>query len=619
MINYPAWLQSVHHDGSGLYVSQLYPRLGESVRLRLRVGADAPLRAVYLRTFPDGEQAFQPMTLGERNSVAHWWEISLPLAEPVVNYRFAIEADDGMWWYNAAGPAAHHPTDANDFRILVNYDAPSWLAERVFYQIFPDRFANANPGNDPQAEGEHGPRTFAWEEVPPEGFSFGKTFYGGDLQGIAQHLDYLQDLGVNALYLNPIFSAHTNHRYDVVDYEHVDPNLGGDRALIELRQALDARGMRCILDVVPNHCGYGHDWFQRARADATSPEVDFFTFYEHPDDYSNWLGFGSLPKLNYQNETLRGRMYRDDDAIFRHWLREPFSMDGWRVDVGNMLGRQGSVQLGVEVVRGIRQAVKETRSEAYLMSEYFHDATPYLQGDQWDGVMNYLGLTLPLWHWMTGLSLGALGFAGSITSPVAWPSQALAATWKGIRAAIPWSIALQQFNVLDSHDVPRIRTVVKENDALHRLAVVVQMTYPGVPCVYYGDEIGMQNHPSRLGQRACMIWDESRWDHSLRDFYRDLIDLRRNSAVFQYGGFQMLAIEAHTLAYQREAPEGRFIVVAHRDAQPRPAGPLVVAHGGIADGTRFVERFSGVEALVQGGVLALPEQPQGATLWEQII
>jgi alpha-glucosidase len=175
-------------------------------------------------------------------------------------------------------------------------------------------------------------------------------------------------------------------------------------------------------------------------------------------------------------------------------------------------------------------------------------------------------------------------------------------------------VALQQYNVLDSHDVPRIRTVVGGNDSLHRLAAVVQLTYPGVPGLYYGDEIGMVDAP-RLGSRACMIWDERRWDRALLDFYRDLVALRRASPALQEGGFQALAVEPDTLAYQREGPEGWILVVAHRGERPRPAGSLPVADGGVPDGVEFVERLGGATAVVRDGALPLPELPQGATLW----
>lgn len=619
----PTWLQTVHHDGSEKYVSELYPRFGDRVRLRLRVSENAPVRSVLLRTTPDGEQAFTQMTPAEHTAPARWWEVELAITQPVVDYRFLLQADDGLWTYSAAGPSDYDQLDANNFRILADYDSPAWLQDAVFYQIFPDSFANGDPGNDPQPDdyvyrGKR-PKTFPWGSPIPvtrgEGFSL--NFYGGDLKGVLDHLDHLERLGVTAIYLNPVFTAYSNHRYDPIDYTHVDPRLGGDEALIALREALTARNMRYILDITPNHCGVEHPWLKAAQADPNASEAEYFTFTQHPDDYLSWLGHKTLPKLNYNSTALRRRIYEDDNAIFRRWLRPPFDADGWRVDVGNMMARQGRSQLNGEIARGIRRAVKDTRPDAYLMAENFFDATAQLQGNQWDAVMNYMGMSSPLAYWLSTFAQEAIGFKGKITSPVPYPTTALEATWRYRRAAIPWAIALQQYNLLGSHDTARIRSTVEHNDALHRLAVVVQMTFPGVPGVYYGDEIGLVNDPAIRG-RAAMIWDEERWNRDLFEFHRDLIALRRQSVTLQRGGFQMLATDPDTFAYQRESFAGRVIVVAHRGETPRPAGSLTVAHGGIADGARFVEHFSQQEAVVVNGALPLPELPQGATLWEQV-
>ena len=615
------WLSSIHHDGSDLYISNLYPRLGEKVRLRLRVSVAAPIRHVYLRTFPDGEQAIHAMTRSSVEPPVVWWEIDLMIHEPVVQYRFILAADDGIWHYSAAGPAAHDPLDAFDFRLLADYEPPAWVHEAVFYQIFPDRFANGDPSNDPRPEqfeyrGDR-PRTYPWGSEPSPGQHISLVFYGGDLQGITQRLDYISSLGVNALYLTPVFTAYSNHKYDVIDYDHVDPHFGGDAALVALRQALDERRMRYILDIVPNHCGYWHPWFQTAYHDPTSLEAGFFTFNPHPEGYLSWLGVWTLPKLNYQSQELRRRIYAGDQSVFRRWLRPPFTADGWRVDVANMLARQGASQMGVEIAQGIRRAVKETNLQAYLIGENFFDATPQLQGDQWDGVMNYMGLAKPLRHWLRGYQQGAHGLTHPITGTQPYPTAALETLWRERLAVIPWAVALQQYNLLNSHDTPRIRTQVDGNDALHRLAAIVLVTYPGVPDFYYGDEIGLLDLP-HLGPRGCLPWDSNQWDHSLLDFHRRLIALRRRSGVLQRGGFQMLAVEPDAFAYQRASRQGRILVLAQRSEQPRPARPLPVAHGGIADGMRFVEYFTGQEAVVQDGSLLLPELPQGGSLWEQV-
>lgn len=618
-MNFPTWLNSVHHDGSERYVSKLHPRLGETVRLRLRVSHLAPIRRIILRAFPDGEQALTDMRRATTEPPVQWWEIDLPIEEPITHYRFIIDSADGLWHYSAAGPSAFVPLDATDFRVLADYHPPEWLESAVFYQIFPDRFANGDSTNDPRPEeyeyrGQR-PITYPWETPPDPGHFFPLVFYGGDLAGIEARLDYLVDLGINAIYLNPVFHALSNHKYDVADYDRVDPHFGGDAALVSLRRALDARGMRYILDIVPNHCGYWHPWFQSALADAGAAEAEFFTFRRHPNDYATWLGVWTLPKLNYTSLELRRRVYEGPDAVFRRWLSPPYSADGWRVDVANMLGRQGATQIGQEINRGIRRAVKESRPDAYLMGENFFDATDQLQGDQWDGVMNYGGFTHPLWFWLAGYNQSAHGFAEPLAAPH-WPTEAIAETWRSRLAVVPWAVALQQYNILDSHDTPRIRTLLGENDALQRLAAAVLMTFPGVPGLYYGDEIGMIDVPE-LGGRGCMIWDKTRWNGSLREFHRDLIRLRRSSAL-QRGGFQILITEADTIAYQRESADERLIVIAHRAEAPRPASVLPVANGGIADGTRFVNLDSGDEMTVRDGALMLPRLEQGAVILQQV-
>jgi alpha-glucosidase len=231
--------------------------------------------------------------------------------------------------------------------------------------------------------------------------------------------------------------------------------------------------------------------------------------------------------------------------------------------------------------------------------------------------MNYAGFKRPLLYWLRGYDQGAFGLTQKIHSPVPWPTAALAATWRERLAAVPWAVALQQYNLLDSHDTERVRSILGENDALHRLAVLLLLTFPGVPGLYYGDEIGMVDDPE-LKSRGCMVWEEQSWDRSLLTYHKDLIALRRNSAVLQKGGFQILASEADLMAYQRESPDGRFLVIAQRSATPRPPARLLVAHGGIPDGTRFVEWFSGIERVVVDGALQMPELAQGGTLWEQI-
>jgi len=620
---FPAYAPSIHHDGSPRYVrarSGPEPRLGDEVTLRVRAAPDAPIERMLLRTCPDGEQRFSPMQPESAAAQApcRWWQATLRLAMPCTPYRFLILTADGPWWLNGGGLQRHVPTDAEDFRLLAGYAAPNWASESVFYQIFPDRFADGDPaGNVRDGEFFYGglpARARRWGQPPGRGREAMVEFYGGDLAGIIQRLPDLSELGVNALYLTPIFTAYSNHRYDVVDYEHVDPHLGGDAALAALRRATREAGFRFILDIVPNHCGALHPWFQAAQADAGAPTAEYFTFHRRPDDYECWLGVRSLPKLNYRSPALRQAMYAGPEAVFRRWLRPPYGADGWRIDVANMLARQGADQLGVEVARGIREAVKAENPAAYLVGENFFDGSPQLQGDAWDATMNYAGFTLPLWHWLRGFQVRLPPEPQPVTSGTPWPTQALADTWQAFRAAIPWAIARQQFNLVGSHDTPRILTVVGGDAARNRLAAALLLTYVGVPCLYYGNEIGLGG-ADNLEARQCMPWDRAAWDLDLRAYTQALIRLRRDSPALSRGGFQLLAVEADGLAFLRDTDEEQVIVVAQRGPGARPAGPLPVWAGAIADGTQFVEVGTGQVSRVSQGQLPLAAVPPGAQIW----
>ncbi len=613
-----SWMASVHHDGSPRYVVGNPSSLGATVTLRLRVGLDAPVEHVFLRVCPDGEQMMLPMRRVRTDGVCCWWEGELQLQMLRTNYRFWLLTPEGGWWLTADGLMRHTPPDAHDFKILARYRAPEWVRDTVFYQIFPDRFADGDPANNVR-DGEylcHGRPVVArsWGERPrPHSESGSVEFFGGDLQGIVQRLEYLEDLGVSALYLTPIFASPSNHKYDVVNYKQVDPHFGGDEALLVLRRALSERGMRLMLDIVPNHCSSTHPWFLLAQADPCVPEAEFFTFGQGGQEYATWLGVRSLVKLNYRSRRLQEVMYAGDDAIMRYWLRPPFSIDGWRIDVANMLARQGEMQLGHKVGRGIRRAVKEESPQAYLLGENFFDGTPALQGDELDAVMNYQGFTAPVLRWLTGYDMYA-------SKGQAWedrhllPTEVLAAQWQTFRAAIPWQIAMQQFNLLGSHDTRRVATILGQDERLARIAATLLFTYPGVPSIYYGDEIGLggEGDPDN---RRCMPWNQAEWNQERRAFYRMLARLRRTLPALRWGGFQVLYAAGDTLAFQREAPDERLLVVARRADDGLEALP--VRQAGLPDGVCLRELLSGSKTTVAGGMLSLKGLPAtGVQIWQ---
>ncbi|HEX2914827.1 MAG TPA: maltodextrin glucosidase [Chloroflexia bacterium] len=614
----PDWAASIHHDGSPLYTipdaTAFEP--GAEVTLRLRTGLNAPVEKVFLRTSPDGEQRVVPAEFAGKDAACNWWEVRLKLEMPLMHYRFLLLTAEGGYWFNAAGVTRHDQPDAGDFKLLAGYQAPEWVRQSVFYQIFPDRFADGDPSNNVRT-GEYsryGRPVVAreWGALPSKGFEASFEFFGGDLQGVLQKLDYLQELGVTALYLNPVFTSPSNHKYDVTDYYQVDPHMGGDEALVRLREACSERGMRLMLDIVPNHSSDTHPWFTAAQSNTEAETNEFYTFRQHPNEYESWLGVGSLPKLNYRSLKLRQKMYEGEQSIMRYWLRPPFSIDGWRLDVANMMGRQGESQLGHKIGRGMRRAIKSEKAEAYILGENFFDGTPQLQGDELDATMNYMGFIKPLWRWLAAFELGQLRNAPQADyTPL--PTEALAAQWQAFRAAVPWQIALQQFNQLSSHDVPRIFTVVKGDEQKARVAITLLFSYPGVPCVYYGDEIGLEGGADP-DNRRCMEWEPQRWHTDLRAFYLKLIELRKSSPALIEGGYQQVYASGDTLAFVREAPGDRLLVVIRRADDGLEALP--VRHANLPDGSRLHDLLSGQELAVENGVISLNGLgATGAQIW----
>jgi len=612
-IPYPEWTLGVHHDGSARYVSNPLPALGETLELHLRVPNDAPIQAVFVRTIPDGEQAFIPMQLEGKDPRAAWYTAKITVRNKRFPYRFKLIAPEGAYYYNAYGISRADAPESRDFVLLADFAAPQWLTGAVFYQIFPDRFHNGDPATTPKdgTPMEHPPygvftaRIHEWDDLPNKGYSEPVVdLWGGDLIGITQKLSYLAELGITGLYLTPIFTSTSNHRYNVGDFYAIDPHLGGEAALIELRQALDRYHMRLVLDITTNHTGSQHVWFKAAQADENDPAAEYYTFYEHPKSYESWWGVATLPKLNYASQALREVMYRAGNSVMRYWLNPPYRIDGWRIDVWNMTARQKGYDAWGEVGREIRQAIKPSYPNAYLMGENFFDASPSLQGDQLDGVQNYQGFTVPMWRWLAGLDTGGWSEprpAYSDTVPL--PAEAAVEQMQHFMSAIPWGIAQMQFNQLGSHDTPRILTIVGGDVRLAKLAAVILLTYPGVPCVYYGDEIGLEGGKDPDNRRT-MIWDASRWNNDLLAFYRRLIELRRTSHALNQGGMQFLYAAGDTLAYLRESERERLIVVGSRTARTEPL-TLAVWHGGIENGATFTDILSDERFTVHNGHLTL--------------
>jgi alpha-glucosidase len=577
-----------HHDGSPLYVSAARPALGESVTLRVRTPAAFGVREVHMRTTPDAEPRFTPL---ERES-AQWWTVTVDVHNPVTNYRFYLLLDGGRppVWLTAAGLVEGDLPDATDFR-LVAYEAPAeWIADAVVYQIFPDRFARKT-GAPPLAEMDlpdwAWPRDWDTDAVIGRGEGVSEQFYGGDLDGVIEHLDHIQALGCNTVYLTPVFPARSNHRYDASTFEHVDPLLGGDEALRRLSTALHERGMRLVGDITTNHCGDAHEWFVSAVSDIHAPERDLFYFGED-GDYESWNGVKSLPKLNWGSDLTRERMRH----VLLKWLDD---FDGWRVDVANMTGRRGAEDRTHEVARWVRREVTAVRPDAMVVAEHMHDATGDLDRDGWQGTMNYGGFTRPVWTWLRGEHTDAEFFGVPGGVPVRDGVSALA-TMRAFTGRNSWRTLLHSWNPLDTHDSARMRTVAGSRER-HLVAVGLQLTLPGTPMIFAGDEFGLTGW---IGEQARtpMPWNRAHdRDQSTLSAYQSMVKLRNTEPELRRGGLRWAHAGADVLAFLREGPDGTVLVLARR------AGGEAVDLG-LPEGTNLY----GGKAL-EGGRLPAAEGP----------
>ncbi len=578
-------LDRPHHDGSELFVARETPRLGDVVPVRVRVPAGRRERAVWVRTVRDAEPRLVPARLERADEHERWYVADVPVHNPVTAYRFLLDEPGGYRWLNGTGLHARDVTDAADFRLTVHDPAPRWLDSAVVYQVFPDRFARSS--------GHSGPPTgplpdwalpASWSDEPiGSGRGVAQQFYGGDLPGIESRLDHLQRLGVDTLYLTPVFPGRSNHRYDASTFAHVDPLLGGDEALASLSSALHARGMRIMGDFTTNHTGSGHEWFERALGDRSSDEAAFYYWSEQAPGYVGWLEHASLPKLNYNAPGLAPRMIDGPDSVIGRWLVEPYGFDGWRIDVANMTGRYAADDFTHAIARTIRSTMRALNPEAVLVSEHFHDAASDLVVGGWHANMNYSAFTRPAWTWLVPPG-SSLPFMGMPTPIPRLGGADMVATMREFDSTVPWSVTRHQWNLLGSHDTARLRTVVGSS-ARAEVAAALLFTYPGTPVVFAGDEGGLTGVNGEHA-RVPMPWDQidagggPAWDAATFEAYRSLIALRRSSRALRAGGLRWAFVERDAVGFLRETDDERVLVVLARDSWPGTTLPSWLAPEG---------------------------------------
>ena len=426
---------------------------------------------------------------------------------------------------------------------MATVQTPAWVKDAIFYQIFPDRFAQSGRVKKPS-------NLQPWGAAPTS-----HAYQGGDLLGVVEHLDYLVQLGINAIYFNPVFQSGSNHRYHTHDYYQVDPMLGGNAVLRELLDAAHSRGVRVVLDGVFNHASRGflqfHDLLENG---AESAYLDWFTVLEWPlrpygsktPNYAAWWNIPALPKLNTNTPAVREFIL----DVARHWVE--FGIDGWRLDVPAEIDDDSFWQ-------GFRRVVKGANPEAYIVGEIWHDAQRWLRGDQYDAVMNY------------GISRVALGLFGRETfgrdyrpggfKLVPLGARAFAHEVERLMGLYPWEIVQAQLNLLDSHDTARfIHQAGGDWNALQQ-SILFLMTIPGAPCLYYGTEIGMTGGPDPECRRAFPWHDPASWQVDVLDFTRRAIKLRRDHPALRRGRYVTLYAHEEILAFARHSEEEKALVL----------------------------------------------------------
>jgi len=407
----------------------------------------------------------------------------------------------------------------------MDFKPPDWVQDTVFYQIFPDRFYNGNSNNNSK-------KVCKWGDKPTK-----DNFFGGDLEGVICKLPYLEELGVNALYLNPIFKSPSNHKYDTTDYYEVDPKFGNKDTLKKLVEEFHQRGMRIILDGVFNHCGDTFWAFQDViKKGLKSKYKDWFIIKSYPiikqpePNYRCWMGVSSMPEFDTDNSKVRKYLLE----IVKYWIKEA-DIDGWRLDTVEYMDTSFVMQ--------IREATKEVKKDAYVVGEVMGVATSWFKSKSLDAVMNYKLRDLII-DFFIKEAINATEFNKQLFS---------------FRQAYSDSINPFMFNLLDSHDVPRFLTLCKGKIKKMKLAVTFLMTYIGAPVVYYGDEVGVMGGEDPDCRRT-MIWDKNQQNGDLLNFYKKIIKLRRESLALRRGNFKCLYQQGGFYCFLRQLNEEKIIV-----------------------------------------------------------
>ncbi len=613
---------AVFSDGTASYRIPPEPMPYESVKIRIRT-AHQKISEVLLCA---GEKRFS-MTVGKTTECFDFYETDLYLANEPAPYYFMIRFGDEEYYYTRAGVDTVHHAEY-DFEIVPGYTIPDWAKGAVFYQIFVDRFCNGDTSNDVQ-DGEYnyiGEPTLGivdWNRYPSS--MDVRAFYGGDLAGVMRKLDYLQELGVEVIYLNPIFVSPSNHKYDIQDYDYIDPHYGvilkdegtrlpeGEKSnkkatkyisrvtskenleasnafFISLVEEIHRRGMKVILDGVFNHCGSFNKWLDRegiyeeaegyekgAYVSEDSPYHTFFQFHKTESEewpynasYDGWWGHDTLPKLNYEASP---KLFNYIMRIARKWVSPPYNVDGWRLDVAADLGH--SPEYNHYFWRAFRENVRSANPQALILAEHYGDPQPWLSGSEWDSVMNYDAFMEPITWFLTGLEKHSDEYRHDMYCN----ADAFFGAMRHYMTRFHTQSLMVAMNELSNHDHSRFMTRTNHrvgrtattgpeaaneglNPAIMREAVVIQMTWIGAPTIYYGDEAGVCGWTDPDNRRT---YPWGREDKGLIALHRELIAIHKAYQSLRTGSLKFVYGAYGVIGFGRFNEEEQFVILVNNN------------------------------------------------------
>lgn len=603
--------QAIFSDETINYRMPPEPSQYDRVTITLRAGRD-----IELQPYLCMETGRLPMEKMRASFVFDYYQVTLPPSAELIRYYFCIEGEGFTLYYTKYGVFEDYQSDGW-FEILKNYHTPQWAKGAVMYQIYPDRFFNGDKQNDVLTKeymylGKPVKKVEDWF-LNPDSEDI-RNFYGGDLQGVIEKMDYLEDLGIDAIYLNPIFVSPSNHKYDIQDYAHIDPHLGvievdegallfgteenkeatkyitrvtneinlekSDMLFATLVEEAHKRGIKVIIDGVFNHCGAFHKWLDKegiyigensgAYQDKNSPYRPYFYWDQEGEGYEGWWGYENHPKLNVEGcPKLREEIFK----IATKWVSPPFCADGWRLDVAADLGR--TEEFNHAFWREFRNVVKKANPNAVILAEHYGDAKPWLWGDEWDSIMNYDAFMEPLTWFLTGVSKHSTEARDDLynNANVFWGSMSYQL------AKLPIQAINTAMNELSNHDHSRFLT--RTNRQLGRLAkngakaaedgvllsvmreaVLFQMTWLGSPTIYYGDEAGVMGWTDPDNRRT---YPWGRENIELIEFHKTCIRLRKENEALRFGSLKQLFGEYGIIGYGRFTELNKCVIVLNNN------------------------------------------------------